>query len=128
MRPHVPQHLLDSKPIQTTLAASGWILRFSPFSPLIVVLADVSHHLGVPHRAYAIDAAAFEQVSDCGYLLDEVTALKEMGLAAGRVLACLVVASLIGSDSIYLILGVGLGMAAFASLAPLFLGSRAHGF
>lgn len=106
----------QSRNVTLTFLASSWIMRFTAFSPLSVVIADAVQHTGVPSRTYAIDPVTFEQAADSAHFIDEYTALKEMGLAIGRMVPCLVIAALTVSGSLTLILGAALAFSAAASL------------
>lgn len=77
----------ESRLVSGLLAASPWVLRLMVASPLSIVLVDSYFYTTTPLR-HGVDRAAFEQSSDGGSFVDEFTALKEMGLAIGRVATC----------------------------------------
>lgn len=70
-------------------AVTPWAFRAFVGTPLGAVLVDSYFHTTAPRR-YGVDPQAFEQAADAGSYVDEYTALKEMGLALGRVVLCLV--------------------------------------
>lgn len=82
--------LHNSTPIMATIAFSSWIVRLVAGSPLYILLADVYYHSGASPRRFSIDAHAFEQSADDAHYVDEYTALKEMGMSLGRILACII--------------------------------------
>lgn len=80
-----------STPVHVTLAVSGWVLRIVAGTPLGIIVADSYGYALRPVRGTVTDPFAFEQAADGGSYVDEYTALKEMGLALGRIaLAALV--------------------------------------
>lgn len=76
--------------VNVAFSVSGWIMRLFVGSPLGVILADSYSHVSAPRGSHSIDTLAFEQYADSGSFIDEYTALKEMGLAAGRIGACVI--------------------------------------
>ena len=81
--------------VQVVFSVSGWAMRLFVGSPVGVVLADSYSHTSAPRSSHSIDALAFEQSADQGSFVDELTALKEMGLAIGRIGACAIFALLL---------------------------------
>ena len=81
--------------VQVVFSFSGWVMRLFVGSPIGVVLADSYSAIGAPKSTHSIDAFAFEQSADNGSFIDEYTALKEMGLAIGRIGACVILGLLI---------------------------------
>ena len=81
--------------VQVVFSFSGWVMRLFVGSPVGVVLADSYSAIGAPKSTHSIDAFAFEQSADNGSFIDEYTALKEMGLAIGRIGACVILGLLI---------------------------------
>src|SRR3989344_4140128 len=77
-----------STTVVAVIAFSSWVLRLSAGSPLQVAVADVYYHSGISPRRFSVDASASDQSADGGHFVDEYTALKEMGMALGRILAC----------------------------------------
>lgn len=81
-----------STPILVTLVVSSWLFRLAAASPLQILVADVYYHSGTSPKRFSLDTSAFEQSADGAHYVDEYTALKEMGMAIGRILACLFLA------------------------------------
>jgi hypothetical protein len=81
------KELKDSRLLTTVLAATPWLFRLAIASPLGVVLVDSYFYTTTPRRM-GVDPFTFEQFSDGGSLIDEYTALKEMGLSVGRIAMC----------------------------------------
>ncbi len=77
--------IVRSLPVHVTLAITGWVLRSVAGTPVAVIVADAYEHTLRPTRGTVTDPFAFEQVADGGSYIDEYTALKEMGLALGRI-------------------------------------------
>ena len=78
-----------SKLLRTVLAVTPWVFRALVGTPLGAVLVDSYFHTTAPRR-FGVDPQAFEQAADAGSYVDEYTALKEMGLALGRIALCIV--------------------------------------
>lgn len=108
-----------SRDIATVVMFSSWIVRFAAFSPATIVIADVLYHAGLPVRRLGIDIVTLEHVADGGHYIDELTALKEMSLALGRVMVGVFVASLAVSGSLQLMFLGGLVVALVASTVAL---------
>ncbi|MDO8576547.1 MAG: hypothetical protein Q7R90_04505, partial [bacterium] len=70
-------------------AVTPWVFRALVGTPLGAVLVDSYFHTTAPRR-FGVDPQAFEQAADAGSYVDEYTALKEMGLAIGRIFLCLI--------------------------------------
>lgn len=85
----------QSVPVQVVLSFSGWVMRIFVGTPVGVFLADSYASAGAPRSTHSIDAPVFEQSADNGSFVDEYTALKEMGLALGRILACFIFGALL---------------------------------
>jgi len=84
-----------STAVQVVFSFSGWAMRLFVGTPVGVFMADSYSAMGTPKSTHSIDAFAFEQSADNGSFIDEYTALKEMGLALGRILACIIFGALI---------------------------------
>lgn len=76
-----------SRAANTLLVSSPWLFRLAVSSPLGIVLVDSYFYATSPTRA-SIDPWIREQQGDAGYFLDEFTAIKEIGLAFGRLILC----------------------------------------
>ncbi|MDO8561580.1 MAG: hypothetical protein Q7S05_02010 [bacterium] len=81
--------------VQVVFSFSGWVMRIFVGTPAGVFMADSYSAMGSPKSTHSIDASAFEQSADNGSFIDEYTALKEMGLALGRILACTIFGALL---------------------------------
>ncbi|MEK7509335.1 MAG: hypothetical protein AAB605_01325 [Patescibacteria group bacterium] len=103
---------------------SSWVLRLVAGTPLQVFIADVYYHGGIPARRFGIDARAFEQTADAGHFVDEYTALKEMGMALGRITACALFAVLLLFGSAPVAFGVCILAAGIAAAASVLISHR----
>ena len=83
-----------SAPIRALLAASAWIMRLAVGGAVGVVLVDTYFYLGSRSQPRGVDMGTYEQAADGNTFVDEYTALKEMGMAIGRIVMCLLVAVL----------------------------------
>src|SRR3989338_1242003 len=84
-----------SVPVSVAFSVSGWLMRLFVGSPAGVILADSYSHVSSPRSSHSIDTLTFEQSADNGSFIDEYTALKEMGLAIGRIGACIILGLLL---------------------------------
>jgi hypothetical protein len=84
------------------------VLRLTVVSPITVVLADSMSHSSLPLRRIGLDPIAGEQAADSSHYIDEYTALKEMGMALGRILLCLILVFALFYSSAIVALGVTL--------------------
>lgn len=107
-----------------TVVFSSWVLRLAAGTPLQVLVADVYYHGGIPARRFGIDARAFEQAADAGHFVDEYTALKEMGMALGRIVTCILFIALLFLGSVTLAFGVCILAAGAAAAASVVLSHR----
>lgn len=82
-------HADQSTSIQVVLVISSWVARLAAGSPLQVVMADLYYHSGTSAKRFSVDMATFDQHADGAHYVDEYTALKEMGMALGRIFVCL---------------------------------------
>ncbi|MFZ2556046.1 MAG: hypothetical protein WAZ27_05195 [Minisyncoccia bacterium] len=108
-----------STSILAIIAFSSWMFRLAAASPIQVILADVYYHAGVPARRFSIDTPIFEQSADGGHYIDEYTALKEMGMALGRIAASIILAVVcmrFGGVSAFVFAILCAGLAAAASV------------
>ncbi len=83
-----------SAPMSAVLAASAWVIRLTVGGAFGVILVDTYFYVGSRSKSRGIDMGTFEQAADSSTFVDEHTALKEMGMAMGRILLCLLVAAL----------------------------------
>lgn len=75
---------------RAAISGSIWVLRLISMHPIAIVVADSLTHTLLPSRRLGIDPVSFEQAADSNHFIDEYTALKEMGMALGRVSVCVV--------------------------------------
>jgi len=121
LRPYTASTLVWSPDTRATVMLSSWLMRFSAFSPISAAVADTVYYAGSPHRVYALDPLTLEQAADRGGYIDELTTLKEMAYAAGRVCIGLVAAGVALTESIYAFFGVTFAFVVFASLISIYL-------
>ena len=113
-----------STTVVAVIAFSSWVLRLSAGSPLQVAVADVYYHSGISPRRFSVDASASDQSADGGHFVDEYTALKEMGMALGRILACALLVILALSSNAALAFAAAIIIAAIAAASSVFLSRR----
>jgi hypothetical protein len=113
-----------STPIMASLVFSSWIFRLAAASPLQILVVDVYAHGGTSPKRFSIDAGTHEQVADGAHYVDEYTALKEMGLALGRIIACLVLAVVVIYTQSAAAFGAVIVLAAFASVVSIVVSQR----
>jgi len=82
-----------STPVLASLVFSSWMFRLAAASPLQILVADIYYHSSTSPKRFSLDVHASEQSADGAHYVDEYTALKEMGMALGRILACLFLAA-----------------------------------
>lgn len=80
-----------SVPILATIMFSSWIVRFTTATPLGILVADIYYQSGFSPRRFSVDAHTHDQSADGAHYIDEYTALKEIGMAIGRMCACSIV-------------------------------------
>ncbi len=81
--------LHSSDLVNVVLAVSPWVFRVVVGTPLGAVFIDSYFYTTTPRRI-GLDPLTFEQTADAGSYIDEYTALKEMGLALGRIALCVI--------------------------------------
>jgi hypothetical protein len=112
-----------SMPTAALVNASAWLMRLSVGGALGVVLVDTYFYVGSRPKRRSLDMHTLEQSADNSTYVDENTALKEMGLALGRTLLCLLAVVLLGLVSVpftFLILFV---LTALAAAYSVYLGA-----
>jgi hypothetical protein len=93
----------DSPAVAAAIASSAWIGRLLVLSPASIIFVDTYHFLGIPNQAEA--PIHFDQAADSAFYIDELTALREMGLSLGRIVICLVAAGIaLGFSMLYVFL------------------------
>src|SRR3989344_5549713 len=118
---HAPLSRAGS-PVLALLAASAWIMRLTVGGAVGVILVDTYFYVGSRPQRRGIDTATYEQSADNTTFVDEHTALKEMGIALGRLLVCLLVVMLIAVASVPLTFMIAFLCAAAAAAYSIYLG------
>ena len=113
-------HIHRSPSILTAVSVGSWLLRLFTFTPGGIVLADTLYHAGTPKKIFGLDPAILEQTADDAHYIDEYTALKEMGLAIGKITVCLAAGILAFYVSALIALASVLVAASIASLISIF--------
>lgn len=80
--------------VEAALAGSAWVMRLLVATPLGVVLVDSYFHGSKP-SARGHDIEGFEHAAENKTYVDEFTALKEIGMGMGRIIAALLGAALL---------------------------------
>src|SRR3989344_4995630 len=106
--------LHNSALLNTLFSITPWLFRLTVGTPLQAVLVDSYFYTTVPRRS-GVDPFVFEQSADGGSYIDEYTALKEMSLAIGRIVTCILGASIVLLVSIPVAFIVVFVIAALAS-------------
>lgn len=101
--------------IEASVVFSAWVLRLVAAVPIAIVVVDTFYHLGAPKRfEHPYVHGGYEQAGDSGTYVDELSALKEIGLAFGRIALAFVVLSFAFSTPA-LALGIPVFIAACAA-------------
>lgn len=111
--------------VMTALVFSSWMLRLVASSPLQILVVDVYAQSGSSPKRFSIDHAAHDQSADGAHYVDEYTALKEMGLALGRIIACLLLAAVALFVHAAAAFGAIIVLAALASVVSIVVSQRA---
>jgi hypothetical protein len=106
-----------SPAIEASVRFSAWVMRLTAAGPAAVIAVDTYYYLASPRRHETPDAATFEQAGDSGTYVDELTALKELGIALGRVGGCFIALAFIASGTPAFVLAAPILAAALAALA-----------
>ncbi len=118
-------NLRDSVTVHVIIAMSGWVARFTAGAPIGLIVADVYAHTTAPRHGAHTDSVSFEQTSDGGTFLDEYTALKEIALATGRIMFCMIIFFLTLAFTLPIVLAIALGIAGIASGLSVAIARRA---
>lgn len=112
-------HHHTSPLVEASVVFSAWVFRLVAAAPLAIVVVDAYYHLGAPKRFESPYASGgFEQAGDAGTYVDELTALKEIGLALGRIGLCALTLLLALFSSLAFVLAVPIIVTAlFAALS-----------
>lgn len=106
------------------IALGAWGARLAAPAPLAIVSVDVLAGSTISPKRFSIDPHVGEQFADGGHFIDEYTALKEMALHLGRILACLICIALLPFSAPLALAGTLL-IAGFASATSVILARRA---
>ncbi len=106
------------------IALSAWGARLVSPAPLAIISVDVFAGTTISPKRFSIDSYSGEQYADGGHFIDEYTALKEMALHLGRILACLICIALV-PFSAPVAIAAGFLCAGCASAASVILARRA---
>lgn len=109
----------NSPHVLAAYAFSTWVLRLGAGTPVGVISVESLYLSGSRPHSFHIDPVGKDQTADHGHFVDEETALKEMGLAIGRIAMALTLAVLVYffSDAIAFVVTIVLaGIAAGASV------------
>jgi len=98
-----------------TFAVSGWVARFVAGSALGVIIADAYAYSTHPVRGTTTDPFVFEQSADAGSFIDEYTALKEIGLAIGRISFAVIIGAFVFLTPIIIAFTVAVTLAAVSA-------------
>lgn len=104
--------------LHTVLAVTPWLMRVAVTTPLGMVLVD-SYFYTTTQRRLGADPFIFEQVADGGTYVDEMTALKEIALALGRITLSVFAAFVLTLASVPTMFVLVMFAAAVASAATL---------
>lgn len=115
----------NSAVVHTVLVMSGWVGRLAAGTPIGIIVADSYSYATQPERGTKADPFTFEHMSDRGAFVDEYTALKEIGLALGRILMCAIVFCFALTFALPVVFAITLGVAAAASGIAILVARRA---
>jgi hypothetical protein len=110
-----------SPSLAAMINASAWLLRLTVGGAIGVVLVDTYFYIGSQPKRRALDMHAFEQIADNTTYVDEHTALKEIGMALGRIVICLCTIALMAYLSIPMTFLVVFMLAALAAASSVYL-------
>lgn len=99
-----------SVPVEVAFSISGWILRLTAGTPLMIVFADSYSYVSAP--AGSADFVSRDHAADGGSYIDEYTTLQEVGMGFGRVILCIFVGALIFVMPLSLVLALTLVLTA----------------
>lgn len=115
-------HVNTSPVVEASIVFSAWIFRLVAAVPIAIIAVDTYYHLGAPRRFESPYASGgFEQAGDGGTYVDELTALKEIGLVLGRIGICAIAIALIPFGSIALVLAAPIAAAAVLAVVSVLL-------
>ncbi|HWO07188.1 MAG TPA: hypothetical protein VNM40_01235 [Candidatus Paceibacterota bacterium] len=121
VRSFIVRREAQSPYVLATIAFSSWIFRLAAGTPLQIVVADIYYHSAARPGERGIDAHAHDQWADRGHYVDEYTALKEMGLAIGRIALASFFVVLVLLTPVVVAFATGIVLAGFAAAASVML-------
>ncbi len=121
LHPYLSTKIVWSPDTRATVMLSSWLMRFSAFSPLSAAIADTVYYTGSTHRVYALDPLTLEQTADGGSYIDELTTLKEMAYAIGKIMLALIAVGAALTESLYVFFGTAFLLAILGSLISVYL-------
>ena len=113
-------HVQHSHHVAATLVFSLWIVRLGVGTPMGIIAIDSLYTSASSPLKFGIDAHGRDQSADLSHFIDEDTALKEMGLALGRIGICALLGmlALLFSDAVAFV--STLTVAGFAAAASVY--------
>lgn len=84
-----------SPAVAVTIAVTTWVAKLAVASPIQILAVNIAYASGNSAARFNIDAQSFDQSADRGHFVDEYTAVKEMGLAIGRIAVSLLFIALL---------------------------------
>ena len=110
--------------VLATIVFSSWLFRLAAGTPVQLLAVDVVYNSGTSPRRYSIDIHSQEQSADGGHFVDEYTAIKEMGLAVGRIAVSLLFIVLLLTTAAPVAFAAAILAAAIAAAWSVFLAHR----
>lgn len=106
------------------IALGAWGARLVSPAPIAILASDVFAHTTISPKRFSIDIHGSMQSADAGHFIDEYTALKEMALHLGRIIACVLCIALISLSAQFALAGT-LFLAGCAAAVSVVLARRA---
>lgn len=108
---------LHEAPLLHSITRLGaWVGRAASGAPITMILVNTFSFVTAPTQGITSDPFTLDQYADGGHFLDEYTALKEMGIAIGKLLCACFAAILVLAMPIVTALLVTIGFAAIVSI------------
>ena len=86
---------VKSPVVAVSIAITTWVAKLAVASPVQILAVNIAYASGNSAARFNIDAQSFEQSADRGHFVDEYTAVKEIGLAIGRISVCILFITLL---------------------------------
>ncbi len=113
--------LRESPIVTVVFVVSAWIFRLAAGTPIAIMCVDSYSFLSAPRGR---DSYSLEHSSDGGTYLDEFTALREIGLGVGRIVACLFAGLLLTVAPLAVVLAITVAGTALCAGASVILSHR----